>query len=142
MSVGLTPVAVAVDVAPPPAPCVTTVTGPGTPLSSGAGSGTVTVTSTGTCPWRVESLAAWITVNATGRAGLKSGNDVMGFTVQANPLGTPRTGTLRVLDKEITVTQAAGSGGTCLRRGPGAGCELGTSGRETGTPVTIPVKVG
>jgi YVTN family beta-propeller protein len=122
--VGLTPIAVAVNITLPlPQSCVASVTGPTDEINHNGGTGNVTVTTNGPCFWRVQSLVPWITVSEKGRAGIKTGNSQMTFTVANNSGGT-RQGKLYVLDKEVTITQA--------RRGPRRN---GPSSREPGPPV-------
>jgi uncharacterized protein (TIGR03437 family) len=68
------------------------------------GRGSIAVTANGSdCDWRVESNAAWIriTSEASGR-----GSATVTFEVGANPQSLPRTGTINVAGRSVTVIQA------------------------------------
>ena len=62
---------------------------------------------TGTqCTWTATSSDSWITLTS---AGTVTGMGSVAFTVAVNTGGTPRTGTLTVAGKTVTVNQAANS---------------------------------
>jgi hypothetical protein len=66
------------------------------------GTGSVAVTAAGNCAWTAVSEASWITITG-GSDGTGSGT--VDFTVAANPIATPRSGTLAVAGQTATVTQ-------------------------------------
>jgi hypothetical protein len=76
-----------------------TVTIGGTGVSSSA-----LVSTTAGCSWSASSDVPWITM-PTGSSG--TGTAWQGFTVEANPTTTPRTGTLTVAGRTVAVTQGA-----------------------------------
>lgn len=56
------------------------------------------------CPWTVATNASWIHIpGATSRAG----DDDVFFDVDANTTGAPRTGTLTIAGRTLTVTQGS-----------------------------------
>ena len=67
------------------------------------GSYTTTVTTTSGCAWTGVSNAAWITVTSGGSG---TGNGTVAYTVAANTSTSPRTGTLTIAGRTVTVTQA------------------------------------
>jgi hypothetical protein len=73
-------------------------------FNAGGGSGSATVTTTNGCAWTATSNDLWITVNS-GSSG--NGNGTVNFTVAANLLLQPRTGSLTIAGQTLTVTQAA-----------------------------------
>jgi hypothetical protein len=78
----------------------TTVSAPSTGLNSSIG-----VTTGSSCAWTPTSTVAWITITSGGMSGLGS----FSFTVAANGTGVPRTGTIIVGGKVVTVNQSTGS---------------------------------
>ena len=79
-----------------------------TPVSAPATSGSYTtaVATTSGCVWTGVSTAAWITVTSGGSG---TGNGSVAYTVAANTSTGPRTGTLTIAGRTVTVAQA----GTC-----------------------------
>jgi hypothetical protein len=77
-----------------------------TPQNVGAGGGSVSlsVSTSGGCRWTATSNASWISV-ATGSSG--TGNGTVQLTVAANG-GGPRTGTVTVAGRTVTITQDSG----------------------------------
>ena len=73
------------------------------------------VTAPAACPWSAQSNAPWLSITASGTGGT---SDVK-FTAQANPSGTPRSGSLTVANTTYTVNQA------------GAACSFGITGSST-----------
>ena len=61
--------------------------------------GSVSVTTGSSCAWSATSAATWITVTSGGMSGLGSVN----YTVA--PTTAPRTGTLTVAGRTVTITQ-------------------------------------
>jgi hypothetical protein len=55
------------------------------------------------CVWSAVSDAPWITVTNPSQ---RSGDDRVSFTIAANPGPAPRSGTIAVRDKVVTITQA------------------------------------
>ena len=55
------------------------------------------------CVWTAVSDAAWITVTSSMP---RSGDDRVSFSVAPNPAAAPRTGTVRVRDKIVRISQA------------------------------------
>ena len=80
-----------------------------TTLDVGAEGGRFEVPVTGTagCPWQAASQAAWIKVE-TGQSGSGSGTVVL----QIDPTGQPRSGTIVIGGRTITVAQWPGCGVT------------------------------
>jgi hypothetical protein len=63
---------------------------------------TTAVTTTSGCAWTGVSNAAWITVTSSGSI---TSTGTARYTVAANPLGNPRTGTLTIAGQTVTITQ-------------------------------------
>jgi hypothetical protein len=55
------------------------------------------------CVWSAVSSMPWITVSGTMP---RAGDNPVRFTVAPNPGASPRTGTIAVRDKVVTITQA------------------------------------
>ena len=106
-------------------------------MAAGGGAGTaIGVTATSGCSWTAASNAPWIT-GVTPASGTGNGN--VNFTIAANPIGAPRTGTLTVAGQTFTVSQqgvacsysinptsqsvaAAGGAGTAIAITATSGC--------------------
>jgi hypothetical protein len=58
------------------------------------------------CVWSAVSDASWITITTSMP---RTGDDAVQFTVAANPASTPRTGTITVRSRTVTITQAGAS---------------------------------
>lgn len=84
-------------------PCAFSVNQTQQSFAAAGGQGSIAVTTGSTCTWSATSQAAWLTITS-GSPG--RGNGSLSFTVAANPLTTPRTGTLSVAGVTVTVTQA------------------------------------
>jgi hypothetical protein len=69
-----------------------------------AGSGTFVISAYPGCVWYPVSQADWIT-QTSGASW--SGSGALGYTFTANPLTTPRTGTITAGGNTFTITQAA-----------------------------------
>jgi hypothetical protein len=96
------------DPTPPPAPppsasCTFNVASGTTTFSLVGGSGTATVTTTAGCAWTAVSNDSWISI--TGGAS-STGNGTASFAVSAYLGGPPRTGSLQVAGKAISITQS------------------------------------
>ncbi len=85
------------------APCVEAVTPSATQFPAAAGTGTIDVAARGACAWSARTDDLWITISG----GSGSGPGRFSFSVQANS-GPPRTGTIRVGEQVVTITQADG----------------------------------
>ncbi len=76
-------------------------------IPAGGGTGSVGVTAGPGCAWTASSNVSWITVTA-GWSG--SGIGTVVYSVAANLSTSPRTGTLTIAGKTLTVNQAASAG--------------------------------
>ena len=88
-----------------PLPPGTTTINPASASVAAAGVAGLNVTVTSNTTWTVTSLAPWIIPNLT----TGSGNGTVILAVAANPLSTPRSGTVSIGNKAFTVTQAGGT---------------------------------
>jgi hypothetical protein len=86
--------------------CSYTISPTSQSVAVGGGTGSTTVTTTSACTWTAVSNASFITVTS-GASG--TGNGATGFSIQANPTTSSRTGTLTIAGRTFTVTQAAGT---------------------------------
>jgi len=86
------------------APCTFTLNSTTKGFGAAGGSSTINVTAPNGCPWTAVSNDGFITVDS-GASG--SGNGTVGYTVKANPDGTPRSGTLTVAGITFSVNQDA-----------------------------------
>jgi len=71
---------------------------------NGGSSGTSVITQDG-CPWSATTTAPWITITS-GASG--TGNGGVFFSIAANPNSSPRTSSLTIADKSVTINQAGG----------------------------------
>ncbi|MBI4905112.1 MAG: BACON domain-containing protein [Acidobacteria bacterium] len=71
-------------------------------VSAAAGSGTINVTTAAGCPWTAGSNANWITI-ISGASGTGSG--AVGYSFQANPSTTARSGTITIGGQTFTLNQ-------------------------------------
>lgn len=71
-------------------------------FSPAGGQGSLSVTTSSTCTWSAAVDSSWITVSSTSRTGSGS----VSYSVAANPLGTPRSGTLTVAGQAVRIDQA------------------------------------
>jgi len=92
-----------------PCGCTFTLTPAAAGFDLDGGNGVVNVTTSGGCAWTAVSNLPWITVTG-GAAG--NGNGTVSYTVAANPLAQPRTGSISIAGFAFYITQAAG--GTIL----------------------------
>lgn len=76
------------------------------PFISTGGSGSVSVIASVGCTWTATSGATWITVTS-GSNG--SGNGTVSYLVKANTSSQQRTGSIKIEDKNFTITQAGGT---------------------------------
>ncbi len=67
------------------------------------GTSTANVTSPEGCEWSASSSDSWISIS-TGASG--SGNGSLSFTVETNAATEPRSGTITVEDRVLTITQS------------------------------------
>jgi hypothetical protein len=85
------------------APCTWSISPTSQSFATSGGTGTSAVTTAAGCAWTASSNNIWISVTA-GTSG--SGSGTVSFTVSANTLATPRTGTLTIAGSTFTITQA------------------------------------
>ena len=89
---------------PPPA-CTYSVSPISKSFNSNGGSTQSSVQTNVGCPWAATSSASWLVITS-GAAG--SGNGTVRYSVAANPTNQPRTATIAVAGKQVTVTQVKG----------------------------------
>jgi hypothetical protein len=75
------------------------------PTAAG-GSFSVMVTANAGCAWKATSSAPWLTISANA---LSAGSASIGYIVDPNPTTTPRTASITVDGKTLTVNQAGGT---------------------------------
>jgi hypothetical protein len=73
-------------------------------FSAGGGTGTVTVSAARECTWSIATSAEWVSVNGD-RSG--QGDATIRYTVAPNPVPSPRTGSIAVGSRSISISQAA-----------------------------------
>ena len=83
------------------APCSYTVTPASISAPINGSSGLFTVVTTSTCTWTITGAPSWMTVSTATRTG----NGGLSYTIAANT-GEPRTATVVVAGRSITITQA------------------------------------
>jgi len=86
--------------------CAYTIAPASQSAAASGGTGSFTVSTTAGCAWTASTSANWITLTGTTSG---SGNGTVTFSVAANTVTTPRTGTITVGGQTFTVTQAAAS---------------------------------
>ncbi|MCM3879033.1 MAG: hypothetical protein ND807_02895 [Vicinamibacterales bacterium] len=86
------------------APCTYGISPTTQSIAAAGSSATTAVTTTSGCTWTATSNASWISITS-GSSG--TGNGTTAYTVAANTVTTPRTGTLTVAGKTLTVNQSA-----------------------------------
>jgi subtilisin-like proprotein convertase family protein len=74
-------------------------------VGGGGGAVNVGVTAAGVCGWSAATDANWITINN----GSGSGNGTLDLTITQNSTGSPRTGTVMVGARTLTINQSASS---------------------------------
>jgi hypothetical protein len=85
-----------------PAACTFSITPSQAAVGPFASAGTVAVTAPGGCSWTAASNAPWISI-ASGAQG--TGDGVVAYSVQGNPLPTPRQGTLTIAGLNFAIAQ-------------------------------------
>lgn len=85
------------------APCSYTVSPMSDSYGAGGGSGTLNLTSDTACSWSATASVPWITISG----GTGSGNGTIGYQVAVNPDAAPRSGTIVVGGRIVTISQAA-----------------------------------
>jgi hypothetical protein len=88
---------------PPPPACTYALSSSSASFAAAGGSGSTGVVAPAGCAWSAQSSASWITVTSGG-AG--SGNGAVGFTVNANPGTSSRSGTITIAGLSFLVSQA------------------------------------
>jgi hypothetical protein len=86
--------------------CSYTVSPTTVSATAAARTSSVLVSTTASCGWTAQSDVSWITLPG-GTTG--TGTSWLGYAIAANPNTTPRSGTLTVADRPVTVNQAAAS---------------------------------
>ena len=89
-----------------------TLTDTSTNVAASAGSGSVYLTAGNGCAWTAISDSGWL------HSGSGIGSGPVSYTVDANPTGTPRSGTLTVHGQIYTVTQAAATATITVHASP------------------------
>jgi hypothetical protein len=74
-------------------------------FSQSGGTGVVNVSTGSTCRWMASSNAPWIKLTSGDTSN--NGNTVVGFSVEPNTHGYPRTGTIVIAGQPFVVTQSA-----------------------------------
>ena len=109
-----------------------TLTTTSTNVAASVGSGSVYLTTGNGCAWTAISDSGWL------HAGSGLGSGPVSYTVDANPAGTPRSGTLTVQGQIFTVTQAAATATITGQASPvNAGTVTGGGTYLVGTNVQI-----
>ena len=85
------------------APCIYSLSPTGVQVGSGGSGGTFSVTSPIGCAWQATSQASWIHVAGTGSG---SGGGSVTYSVDANPAGVLRAGSIAVANQTFAITQA------------------------------------
>ena len=93
-----------VNIVPLSSGCSYSINPSGFSPSGDASASSVAVTTSSGCAWIAVSNTPWVTINS-GASG--SGSGSVNFSVGANPVSQPRTGTLIVAGQTFTVNQAA-----------------------------------
>jgi hypothetical protein len=83
--------------------CTIAITPRDRTIDVSGGSGSVTVTAGAGCTWTATSTVTWIAV-VSGGSG--SGDGVVQYTVEANPTGSARTGTIAIGGQTFMINQA------------------------------------
>jgi hypothetical protein len=88
-------------------PCTYSLSASAASSPASGGSGTFTVTaSSATCSWSAGAAASWIHTSSNG-----TGTGSVSYTVDVNPITTPRSGTINVAGQAFNVYQGAAAGG-------------------------------
>jgi Viral BACON domain/Putative binding domain, N-terminal len=113
------------------ASCSYSLSSSGGSFGAGGGGDSVTVTTLAGCDWTATSNDGWIFVNP----GSGSGDGTVGFSVDANDDGNPRTGSLTIAGQVFTVTQ---DGAPCIYSISPSGASFGPDGGSDSVSVTAP----
>ena len=89
---------------PSPVKCQVSASNAPPAFEAAGGSGTVTVQAARECTWSAAAQAAWIAI-APPTEG--QGDGTLKYNVQANPAGTPRTGSINLNGQIVEVSQRA-----------------------------------
>ena len=84
-------------------PCTYSIAPTSQGFGAGGGANNVGVTAGSGCDWTATSNASWIHVTS-GASG--SGNGSVGYSVDANTLSTPRSGTMTIAGQTFTVNES------------------------------------
>ncbi len=88
--------------------CTNSLTPNNATVANTGGSGSIAMTTQSGCSWTATANESWIQVNPT--AGQNNGT--LNYSVQANPDGVSRTGTITIGSANFTITQGAACGFT------------------------------
>ncbi len=88
-----------------PASCTFSLSVPSQSASPSGGTGVVNVSAGSGCRWMASSNAPWIKLTSGDTSN--NGNTVVNFSVEPNPHGYPRTGTIVIAGQPFVVTQSA-----------------------------------
>ncbi len=75
------------------------------------GAGNIVVTAPASCSWSASSNAAWVAITSSGGG---TGSDTVSFDVHENLTVAPRTATLMIAGRTVTIIQDGGLGDNCL----------------------------
>jgi hypothetical protein len=86
------------------AACTAKITPNSDHVPPGQAKRTATVELPNGCKWTATSSVSWITLDAAS-AGEQTGSGSIGYTVEANPSGTSRVGSIGIAGRILTITQ-------------------------------------
>lgn len=113
-------------------PCSYSIAPASASVTAQGASGTVTLTALAGCKWKATSNNDWVVVTA-GTAG--AGGGAVSYTVAANTLSDPRTGSITIGGQTFTINQA---GVTCAYTLSPTSKFFGQSGADGGFTVMAP----
>ena len=111
-----------------------------TNVAASASSGSVSLTAGIGCAWTATSSTNWIHTGSNG-----TGSGTVNYIVDANPAGSPRTGTISVQEQIFTVSQAAATATIIVQANPtmgGTGIGSGTYTVGTNIPISATANRG
>ena len=94
-----------------------------TNVGANAGSGSVGLTTLAGCAWTATSNTNWIHTTSSG-----AGNGMVGYSFDANPAGSSRSGTITVQGQTLTITQAGATATISVQANPAGGGHGGGAG--------------
>lgn len=103
---------------------------------AGGNGSTALTASAGSCGWTIRQRVSWVVpVGPTNPGSSNNGSGTVEYTVQTNPTTQPRTGTLEISGKLLTVTQ---EGAPCAFTLSPSGQTFGAAGGLAGFQVDVP----